>query len=193
MVKSSAKKRKPSKQDQRIGYVVLGFGVLAVLCVGWLAVSRYGPQAPVSGIVEEQAVTKEGPARKLTESKVDGDWETSFLDYKCLFQLRDGTYQILAIRTVPGVPRYYSRGTYMLDGPFMTLTPDKAMGTPATEDPEHKYLPLGHRAFTVELRLKDDLQMWFSGPVDKNFPNRNPVHPLIQFSGGNSLVWTQKK
>lgn len=193
MVKSGAKKRKPSKQDQRIGYAVLGLGVLAVLCVGWLALSRYSPQAPATGTAKTEIVTKEGPARKLTESKVDGDWETSFLDYNGLFQLRDGTYQLLAVRTVPGVARYYSRGTYTLDGAFMTLTPDKAMGTPATEDPDNKYLPLGHRAFTVEMRLKDDRQMWFPGPVDANFPNRNPAHPLIQFSGGDSLVWTQKK
>ncbi|MGZ9107241.1 MAG: hypothetical protein ACXW4B_00265 [Micavibrio sp.] len=180
-------------QERRIGYVVLGLGVLAILGVGWLAVSRYSPQIPVTGNAGKQVIAKEGPARKLTESKVEGDWQTSFLDYDCLFQLRDGVYQILAARTGPGVPYYYSRGTYTLDGAFMTLMPDKAMGSPATEDPAHKYLPLGHRAFTVELRLKGDQQMWFPGPVDENFPNRNPAHPLIQFSGGDSLVWTQKK
>ena len=193
MVKRSAK-RKPSRQDQMIGYAVLGLGVLAVLGVGWLAVLRYSPQQPaVTPPAVEQAVVKEGPAPKLSEGKIEGDWQTSFLDYNCLLQLHDGTFQILAIRTVQGVARYYSRGHYTLEGAFMILTPDDSLGSPGDDDPDHQYRTLGHRAFPVELRLKDGKQMWFPGPVDANFPHRNPVHPLIQFSGADSLVWTRKE
>lgn len=194
MGKSGVKKRKPSRQDQWIGYVSLGLGLLAVLGVGWLAYSRYSPPLTPSSVTEERAVVKEGPARKLSAAKVEGVWETAFLDYNCTLDLRDdGTFRILATRTVSALPRYYARGHYTLDGAFIILTPDKAMGTPEAEDPDHKYRPLALRAYAVELRLKDNRQMWFPGPVDENFPNRNPSYPLIQFSGNDSLVWTRKQ
>ncbi len=188
-------KREPSRQDRWIGYAVLGFGLLAVLGVGWLAFSRYGatPQT-APPVAEEQAVVKAGPARKLSAAKIEGVWETAFLDYNCTLDLRDdGTFRILATRPVQALPRYYSRGRYTLDGAFITLTPDKAMGTPEAEDPDHKYRPLTLRAYAVELRLKDGQQIWFPGPIDQDFPNRNPAHPLIQFSGNDSLVWARKQ
>lgn len=194
--KPSPAKKKTSQQNQIIGYAVLGGGVLALLLVAVLAFHRFAPQggSPSDGgnSVTEERIEKEGRPPHLTPAMVEGDWETVFLDYTSVFQAREGTFQILARRSFATAPVYYARGTYTLDGAFMTMTPDNALGSPAKDDPKNRYLHLGHRPFTVEIRFKDNHQIWFSGPADPDFPTRNPQHPLIQFSGKDYIVWTPR-
>ncbi len=184
--------KKAQQQSQLIGYAVLGFGVLALLVVGMMVYARYAPQR-VAGTEIADEIHKEGRAPRLTADNIEGDWQASFLDYTARFQARGGTFQVLAVRSFPTAPRYYARGTYTLDGAFMTMTPDNKLGSPADEDPQNRYLHLGHRPFTVEIRFKDDGQLWFIGPVDPVYPRKNPAHPLIQFSDKDYILWTPKK
>ena len=158
-----------------------------------MAYQRFAPPSPAESGQEEAGFQKQGRAPRLTPDQIEGDWEASFLDYTALFQAHNGTFQIIAVRSFPTAPRYYARGTYTLDGPFMTLNPDDKHGSPREEDPKNRYLHLGRRAFTVELRFKDDGQLWFSGPADPEFPRRNPAHPLLQFSDKDYIFWTPKK
>lgn len=209
--KKTPKKPSSLKQDRLIGYVVLGCGVLAVLAVGALALQRYRPVAePVVAVqedetpavvaaplshqkpIERQGVVKEGRAKRVSAGKIEGVWEAKFLDYYSLFHIKDGTYQIIVMRSVEGKPRYFARGHYTVDGAYLTLTPDKTLGNPQDEDTANRYLPLTNRPFTVELRVDDQQQSWFSGPVDPQFPSRNPTYPLIQYSGEAGILWTRK-
>ena len=218
--KKKARKPAPQKQDRLIGYIVLGCGAAAILAVGALAVQRYAPrqmtdaaqaviapqplevQNPVTTAppavrtyqkpIERQNVFKEGRAKRISAEQIEGVWESKILDYYSLFHIKDGTYQIIVMRSVTGKPRYYARGHYATQGAYLTLTTDKAMGTPQEDDPAHRYLPLTTRPFTVELRIEDDRQLWFAGPPDPQFPNRSNVYPLIQYSGEDGIRWTRK-
>lgn len=184
--------KKAQQQSQLIGYAVLGFGILALLVVGVMAWSRFAPQHGTESVGADE-IHKEGRAPRLTAENIEGDWQASFLDYTALFQAHAGTFQVLALRAFPTAPRYYARGTYTLNGAFMTMTPDNSLGSPADEDPQNRYLHLGHRPFTVEVRFKDGGQLWFVGPTDPVYPRKNPAHPLIQFSDKDYILWTPKK
>lgn len=211
--KKTAKKPPSKKHDRLIGYAVLGCGIAAMLGVGALALQRYKPAAPAQPVaiadadaspvvipaplshqkpVERQGVVKEGRAKRVAADKIEGVWESKFLDYYSLFHIQNGTYQIIVMRSVEGKPRYYARGRYAVDGAYLTLTPDKSLGNPQDEDPAHRYLQLTSRAFTIELRVDDNEQSWFAGPVDPKFPRRNPAYPLIQYSGEDGILWTRK-
>jgi hypothetical protein len=155
-------------------------------------------QGAVSGVrtyqkpIERQNVFKEGRARRVSDEQIAGVWESKFLDYYSLFHIKDGTYQIITMRSVTGKPRYYARGRYAVQGAYLTLTPDKSMGTPQDDDLSRRYLPLATRPFTVELRIEDGTQLWFAGPLDPQFPNSSAVYPLIQYSGEEGIRWTRK-
>ena len=190
--KSPARKKNAQQQSELIGYAVLGLGVLALLVVGLMLYARYVPQGETKTAISDD-IHKEGRAPRLTAENIEGDWQASFLDYTALFQAHNGTFQVVAVRGFPTAPRYYARGTYTLNGAFMTMTPDNQHGSPADEDPQNRYLHLGHRPFTVEIRFKDDGQLWFIGPADPVYPRKNPAHPLIQFSDKDYILWTPKK
>lgn len=189
-------KRPPqgARADKMIGYAALGLGLAALLVVGGLAVRHFAPGIHFISETGEDSYRKQGRAPRLTPAMVEGDWTASFLDYTALFQLRDGTYQLLAMRSFPTAPRYYARGTYRLDGAFMTLTPDNSHGSPRDDDPnpKNRYLHLGHRPATIELRFHNGGQLWFSGPADPDYPHRSPAHTLILYSGQDYIYWTPK-
>lgn len=216
--KKKASKPVPQKRDRLIGYIVLGCGAAALFAVAALAVQRYAPrqmdgsteagggvvmtQSPSPATtaaartyqkpIERQHVFKEGRAKRVSDEQIAGVWESKFLDYYSLFHIKDGTYQIITMRSVTGKPRYYARGRYAVQGAYLTLTPDKSMGTPQDDDLSQRYLPLATRPFTVELRIEDGTQLWFAGPPDPQFPNSSTVYPLIQYSGEEGIRWTRK-
>ncbi len=171
-----AKPRK--KQDQRIGYLVLAGGVgllLAVLVIG-LVRHGVGP-ASLQGI---------GMANSLKE-----EWQSDFNGFHAVFQTQDNTFQILAVQK--GGKRYFSRGRYTLEGNMIRLAPDDALGEPEVKDPSLKFTKLTYGTYGVELSHSGGDLVWRSAPVDPQRKAVDPRHPLIQYSGADSITWTPKR
>lgn len=200
--------RKPGSmtdQQKLIGYGVLGFGVLAMLGVGWVAVSRMPEKALTAPAAQEQKATVEtktppvvqaqqdkvGRISGVSEKQITGTWSSQFADIQTIFQIGDGTYQILAARSAGSPSHYYSRGTYTLKDDLLTLTPDGKMGAPESDNV--KYTRLTGRPFSVIAGMANGHQIWRPGPPDPQFPNRTTLHPLIRMSGGEMVVWQKTK
>lgn len=167
------------RPDQKIGYLTLGVGILALVVVGFMAMVRYGvgPQA-MQGIGMTSALNSE--------------WQSDFNGFHAIFQTHDNTFQILAVRRVQEETRYYSRGTYTLNGTRLTLVPVDSMGEPESGNPDVKYQHLTYGTYTIELQHQGRNLVWHSGPVDPEHSTVNPTHPLIQYSGKDFIVWSPK-
>lgn len=177
MVKQPVKRRKPKKPDNTIGYVVIAIALALVLAVGVFTMMRSGGgPAALQGIGMKDALQQE--------------WQSDFNGFHAIFQTHDNTFQILAIRAQGA--RYYSRGTYTLNGNAMVLKPDDSLGEPEVKDPSLKFMKLTFGTFTVILQHDGKNLVWNPGPIDPQRAAVNPKHPLIQYSGGDSIIWTPK-
>jgi len=124
-------------------------------------------------------------------AKLEGDWQADFNGYHAVFQMHDGTFQILAMRGEPVQERYVSRGTATLSGNMLTLTPEEGTAVPESKDVPYRKLTFG--TYTVELKRHGDDLIWRPGPADPERPGNNPAHPLIRYSGADELLWRVKK
>lgn len=175
--KKPARRAQPKKADNTIGYLVIAIAAALILAVAVFAMMRHGvgPSA-LQGIGMEKAVHQQ--------------WESDFNGFHAVFQTADDTFQILAVQK--GGKRYYSRGRYTLDGNMITLTPDASLGEPEVKDPKQKFDKLTFGTYRVELQHSGSDLVWRSAPVDPQRAAVDPRHPLIQYSGAESITWTPK-
>lgn len=155
---------------------MLSLGLAAVLAVGAAVSFKNGL----------------GPQGIGMATMLEGDWVSDFGDYHAVFQTHDGTYQILAVYGQPAQKFYYSRGMAVLKGNLLTLTPSPSMGAPESQDAGIVYRNLTSGAYNVVLKRQGDHLVWLSGPRDPERSNLNPAHPLIQYSGKDSIRWGPK-
>lgn len=204
------KSGKMTEQQKLIGYGVLGAGVLLMLVVGWAVFTRM-PDSGKAPVAQEKSVQvspavalapkqaektareKLGRVSEVSEKQLSGTWSSQFGDMNTIFQIGDGTYQILAARSKGSPSHYYSRGTYTLKNNLLTLTPVHTMGAPKSDDPKIRYTRLAGRPFTVDAGLSREQLIWLPGPADPDFPDRTTLHPLIRMSGGEMVVWQRMK
>jgi hypothetical protein len=177
MANKPVRRANPKRADNTIGYLVLAVASALVLAVVTYAMMRHGfGPAALQGIGMDRAVHQQ--------------WESDFNGFHAIFQTQDDTFQILAVQK--GGHRYFSRGHYTLDGNMIRLVPDDSLGEPEVKDPAQKFTKLTYGTYSVELEHSGQDLVWHSAPVDPQRKAVDPRHPLIQYSGADSVTWTPK-
>lgn len=198
--KSPRKKPRPapvSAQSKWIGFVVLGFGVVAVAAVILMALNMNATPAEqaqqeladsVKSMPSEESVPE--PATEYKRQKnvkpadITGMWQTNINGGKAVVQIENGVYRIVVSFDNRNLERRYSNGTYRMVDDVMILTPRTEWGPPTTDGAE--YRPLTVSEFPL-LVARDGKKLVWQNPKradvadgDIYIPNVNPFLTLTQ-------------
>ncbi len=209
-----------SKESRFIGYLVLGFGVLAIITVLILAfgggektekkntkketpvqeVVKLAPEllpaapAPVVKKVEplkEELLFKRNP--NFDAAKMNGEWQAAIGDYTAVLQVDKNVYQVILAGENEQVARIYSSGTFKVMEDIVMLTPQKNWPQPATESKEIKYRKLTTAAFPVVAYFNDDEMIWQNPPRSEKRVLTPRKSPLLLSQDQEAILWKRLK
>lgn len=194
-----------SREAQWIGFLILGFGVLAVIAVGILAYNRFAKDNPEREAVSELAKSIESarkqeqkepqnpapqkPAYKRQHSlqikDIEGTWQTSLPDGQAVFQLEGRVYSMIVAFNDPRLNRFYSSGTYDIREDIVILEPRLDWQLP--EDGfEYSTLAMSH--FPVLISVQRGQMIWQIPPTGEGI-YVPPVHPFLRLTQDKTAVW----
>ena len=195
-------------KQNKIGFAILGLGVLAALLVGMLAYKTLtdtssGHQGPEisqeeinafkqSGAPQEQAAVRQETRqsykrqKSISENQIVGAWDTRINGARVLLQLQKGTYRIIVIYDNPAAARWYSNGTYEMRDDLLILTPNLDWGPPKNSRFGYRVLTRGTMPVAVS-KHKGRLIWQVPGPdADIYVPN---YHPILSETKDKIAVW----
>lgn len=194
-----------SYESRFIGYLVLGFGVLAVIAVAIIAFSAkketgskqtaqepvqqatQPPQALVSDMINTQPIAPEKPKPELffeREPDLDaedlkGAWQTSIGKYTAVVQFKKDVYQIILAQPDPNAARLYSSGTYKVMEDIILLTPHLDWPQPATQAGKTiAYEILTRAPFPIIAVIDGNKMLWQNPPQSESrvlVPYKTPL------------------
>lgn len=214
-----ARKSVQSKESRFIGYVVLGFGVLAVITVLILAFggrqaskTAEVPEAKTETATNAQALIADlntAPATiKAREKKelyferdadldagdMEGDWQAAIGRYTAVLQIRKDVFQLILATPDPASPRLYSSGTYKVLEDIVLLTPRMDWPEPATAGGKAaSYSKLTRAPFPVLARFDGDKMLWQNVPTSETRVLAPYTSPLFMSEDVGVAVWTRLK
>lgn len=195
-----------------MGYLVLGFGALALIAVLIIALS--GPSLDTDeGLPDEKtaaslqetiqqtgrAVGTPQPAQSVSpqlvlpraksvkESQIEGGWQSQIGDYVAVLQIQRGAFQIILASTDPARTRLYSSGTYRIIDDIVALEPRLDWKAPATQGAAYERLTTG--SYPMIAGFKDGAMVWQNVPRGESriyVPTRSP---LLLDPQKNYIVW----
>ncbi|HPF79240.1 MAG TPA: hypothetical protein PLF01_08130 [Alphaproteobacteria bacterium] len=200
-------------KDNKLGVAILTVGILAVLGVFILIFQTMRPatdsgQGPVLSQDEIQAfkeqsqpvaeVQKAPPHPKKTfkrqktvsEEDILGAWDARLDTARAIFQLKNGTYQLVIIPDDPILARYYSNGTYTLKDDLLMLEPNLDWGPPKSQ--RYVYSVLTRSEMPVSV-LKYKGQLIWQLPGSDAGVYVPPYHPVLSEVQDNIAVWNVLK
>lgn len=208
--------RTASPESRFIGYVVLGFGLLAVIAVLVLALGGRGSDnqdtqndkasvqanagdlrtdmssrgqvaAPVPETEKDLFFKRD---KKFKAERMEGDWQAAIGRYTAVLQIRKDVYQLILAKTDPAAPRLYSTGTYTVNEDIITLTPQESWPAPAS--PKGRiiaYDKLTRAPFPVIARFDGDTLLWQNVPQDEKRVVAPYTSPLFMSEDVKVATW----
>jgi len=179
-----------------IGLLILAVGFISFAVVGIKAVTKF--TAPQEGevVVSQQEIREfraserprstSAPLRAAPEPKfkrdkdikegeITGAWQANIKNAKLLMQMRRGQYKLVIIPGNNG-NRFYSNGTYTLDGDILLLKPDFNISAPQSN--VTSYAVLTRSPFPVMV-TKNKGNLVFQRPVPAANVYVPNIHPLL--------------
>lgn len=216
-----ARRRPPppprSAESKFIGYLVLGFGVIAVIAVLLLAYmgNNSGPDLDVAEPATEQTqqiATTMGtrfnppaaPAPKpkpenvlhfkrqpnFKAAQMEGNWKGTIGMYTAVLQINDGVYQvILAATDRPAMPRFYSSGQYAVLEDMLSFTPRMDWPPPVTKNQTINYQPITRAPFYMISAFYEGKMVWQNVPSDERRVPGFANPPLFMSEKVDYVVW----
>jgi hypothetical protein len=206
----------PSSPESRwIGFLVLGFGLMAVIAVGLLFMAQKAPPAQES---PAPAVDSVSPAPQATAGKqnltdslqaigtarkeedetpalgkadarsIEGVWEARLNDGKAVIELKGGSYRLITdSNDEVSRQRYFSSGGYkVIEGGVLVLTPSADAAAP--ED-DYTYNPIYLGEIPVVIGLREGRMVWLApGPEVRIFVPT--IHPFLRLAPDGVAVWS---
>lgn len=184
-----------SYESRFIGYLVLGFGVLAVIAVVIIMLS--GKSAEVKKEDVQQTLVPEmidtqtaAPAKPKPElyfkrepdldtADLKGAWQTSIGKFTAVVQFEKDVYQIILAQADPNAPRLYSSGTYKVLEDIVLLTP--RLDWPQPLSPKGKIIPyevITRAPFPLVVFIDGDKMLWQNPPPSEKrvlVPFKSPI------------------
>lgn len=202
-----------SAESRFIGYVVLGFGILAVVAVLMLAfmgrtpetkvvqqpdpqkteaiagksIPLIKPPKPIPPPPEYTSPFKRQP--EFNKDDLDGNWQTMIGKYTSVLQMNKGVYQVILAGDNPKTPRYYSSGTYKVIEDIIVFEPQLDWPPPITKTGRDNYQTITLAPFNMMTALKDGKLLWANIPPNENRASRIVQPPLFMSEDVDYVVW----
>ena len=197
--------RKQSSESRWIGFLVLGFGILAVVAVGLLALQN---SKGVEDTINQQAAQSAEEQNDLAEAldgirdgvrtqqenaiedadldTIKGVWETQLVSGKAVIELKKSKYRMIVAGDGESSRRYYSNGTYeiMEDG-VLVLTPNLTSRPPQDS---YRYSHVHRGPIPVKIGQQEGYMIWTPpGIQSKVFVPS--IHPFLRLASEQIAVW----
>lgn len=201
-----------SAESKFIGYLVLGFGVIAVIAVLLLAFmgnkpdvdvaqpsaeqasqistsmqSKFTPPAPVKPKPKVELHFKRQPDFKA--SQMEGNWKGTIGIYTAVLQINDGVYQVILASTQPKSPRFYSSGQYKVEEDMITFTPRVDWPQPASNNKDVTYQRITRGRFSMISAFYEGKMLWQNMPQSEKRAIRLANTPLFMSERVDYVVW----
>ena len=202
-----------STESRFIGYLVLGFGFVAVIAVLLLAFmggkpdggmtqpdaqqtkqistnmeNRITAPAPVVAKPEVELHFKRQPDFKA--GQMDGNWQAMIGDrYTAVLQMNGGVYQVILATSMPTMPRNYSSGQYTVLEDMITFNPRLDWPKPATKNDAVSYQRMTSAPFTMISAFSDGKMLWQNVPPGEKRVRRLSSSPLFMGQALDYIVW----
>ena len=214
-------KRRPtqSRESRFIGYLVLGFGVIAVIAVLILAFGKTDvapdQDAPKPASASEIKADLGNSTRTITAppapapvkkdlfferdadfdaGDMEGDWQATIGRYTAVLQIRKDVYQLILAGPNPNTPRFYSSGTMKVTEDIIMLNP--RMDWPPPKAPAGKvivYTKLTRAPFPVIAKFDDGKMLWQNVPQDEKRVSAPFTSPLFKSENVKLATWQHLK
>jgi len=205
----AGKKPPMSRESRFVGYMVLGFGILAVIAVVIIAMGGRS-KAPSQQVAQPEqqkldkelmappVVAKPAPKKELyferessfDAKKMEGDWQGTLGKYTAVLQIKNGVYQYILAQPDPMAPRRYSIGNYKVREDIIVFTPRLDWPEPKSTSGEAvKYQLITGAAFPIIAVLDGKKMLWQNPPQSETrvlVPNNSP---LFLSEDINFIVW----
>ena len=192
-------------RNNKIGFPILGLGVVLFILVAMLVVKKLGGQdASNQGVIRQEEVdafknqsvesVQSAPGQKkitrrkknIAESEIVGAWDTRIKGARALFQLNRGKYKLIIVPDNGYSSRLYSNGNYTLEGDLLMLRPDLSFAAP--ESQKFSYSILTRSRFPVVVAKHKGRLVWQvpGNEYDVYIPSH---HPFLNRAKDKIAVW----
>lgn len=202
-----------SAESKFIGYLVLGFGLIAVIAVLLLAFMGNNPDTDVAQPSQEQTKNistnmearftapppiaskpkvelhfKRQPDFKAVQ--MEGNWQATIGTYTAVLQVNKNVYQIILVSNAqPGMPRFYSSGSYKVQEDMIVFTPRVDWPQPATQNKSIVYQRITRAPFSMISAFYEGKMLWQNLPPDETRVLRLANTPLFMSENVDYVVW----
>ncbi len=203
-----------SREAKFIGYIVLGFGLVAVVAVLLLAYAGRSPDTDVvvpdakraeaiggksTALIQAPKVIPQKTAYKLPfkrqpdfdKSSMDGNWQTMIGMFTSVLQMNQGVYQVILAGDDPYMPRYYSSGTYTVEEDIIKFEPQRSWPKPMTKSGGGNYQIITTAPFNMMTSMYDGKMLWANIPPDEIRAIRIAEPPIFLSENIEYVVWTR--
>lgn len=205
-------KPEPTRESRFIGYVILGFGAVALLSMLIIALNSPSidtdealPDEQTTARLQETIQQTQTPApraqpasspaaqlvlprvKSVNESQVAGGWQAQIGDYVAVLQMKGGAFQVILAHPDPARARLYSSGVYRLIDDIVALEPRLDWKAPVSQGVFYERLTTG--SYPMIAGFKDGAMVWQNVPRDDRRIYAPPRSPLLLDPARNYIVW----
>lgn len=202
-----------SRESKFIGYLVLGFGIVAVVAVLLLAfmgggapdtnvrqpapgqAAKIAPLKPQELIQAPEPVPEpeyKSPFKRqpnMDAAGLDGNWQGMIGQFTAVLQMNKGVYQIILATDDSYMPRYYSSGTYKVLEDMITFTPQNNWPPPVTRSGKGNYQAITRAPFSLMSAFYEGKMLWANVPPTEERVRRYLEVPVFMSEDVAYVVW----
>ncbi|PZQ46623.1 MAG: hypothetical protein DI551_04760 [Micavibrio aeruginosavorus] len=206
-----------SKESRFIGYLVLGFGVIAIVAVLLLVFGgekvetaqmpqeatsdqslkvkpedlkkqMTNPVRVVKPAVQDTLYFKRDP--DLDVGDMEGDWQGQIGSYTAILQIRKNIYQIILASPDPNAKRLYSSGTFSIAEDMAVLSPRNDWPTPVTKAGSNiQYQKITVSPFPMLIKFENGSMLWQNPPQSEKRVIAPRTSPIFMSEPVRYVAW----
>ena len=202
-----------SRESKFIGYLVLGFGIVAVVAVLLLAFMGGGAPdmnvqqptpsqtAKISPTKPQELIQARAPVPppeykppfkrqpNMDVAGLNGNWQGMIGPFTAVVQMNKGVYQIVVASDNISMPRYYSSGTYKVLEDMITFTPQNNWPKPLTQSGKGSYQAITRSPFSLMSAFYEGKMLWANVPPTEERVRRYLQVPVFMNENVDYVVW----
>jgi len=192
-------------KENRLGAIILCLGVVAIIVVAFMALSRWSGGSSVERFYAQEETIKKPPAyvqpvesskpkyrrqENITPQQIIGAWEVQTEKGRGLLQLNNGAYKFALIQENAAVANIYSMGNYRLQNDLMIFEPNTNRAERQREFQGYRMLTRSPFPVLVARKGRNLVFQKPDGRVNIYVP---PVHPFLRLMPDELAVFNQLK
>ena len=205
-----------SKESKFIGFLVLGFGVLAIFTVLILAFGGDKKETAVAKKVEpvrnlapelmpnkRPLATQKATPKKdkllfkrnpdFNAAKMNGEWQAFIGKYTAVLQIDKNVYQVILATEDPRSTRIYSSGTFKVLEDLVMLAPRRDWPKPTSASKNNRYRNLTAAQIPVVAFFEGEEMIWQNKPHSEKRVLSPYQSPLLMSQDQDAILWKRLK